>query len=58
MWIWIKDTDFFLLICKFAILRFADWDTKDLQIWDQQINHYKFADLRFETGTPQKFAEF
>ncbi len=51
MWIWIRNTDFFL-----ANLRICELGHQgNLRICDLRINHYKFADLRI--GTPQKFAD-
>jgi hypothetical protein len=35
------------LFSKFADLRFADWETKEICA-QLRINHYKFEDLQFE----------
>jgi hypothetical protein len=43
--IWIRNTDFSLQICGFAICGLGYQG--NLRICDLRINHYKFVDLRF-----------
>ncbi len=46
---------FFLQTCGFAISGFGHQG--NLRICDLQTHHYKFVNLRFATGTAQKFAD-
>ncbi len=55
MRIWIRTLLFSFQICGFAICGLGRQEY--LRMCDFRMDHYKFEDLLFGDGTPQKFAD-